>query len=453
MNNLQSVSAALAALLWGSVACSVTPGESEASGGSTGSTTVDPTEGENEPPGEEAGSDKPRDLAPKPSAEELATMASDERSFAVELFNALPEGEDNRAIAPTSLRIAFGMVYEGARTISETEIRDVLHFSLDRPRLHVAFNKIDLALAERNLPSSAGAGGDDSVRLSLVNQMFGRLDVVWLPEFLDVLAVNYGSGLRKLDIAGDPEVAREAINAWVEAETQDKITELLPKMSIQTSSTGVLVNALYLKAPWKVGFESVEEGATFTRKDGTAGTAAMMQLDVEDARYHKGEGFEALELPLRGDSLAMVFILPDAGTFDAYVAGLDGAALGEVFAGLAPAPVAVKVPRFKFSSDFDLKETMQKLGIVASFDLFEADFSGLATNDMAVSGVYHDTFLAVDEKGIEAAAASAVVLEDTESSFESEHTFTADRPFLFAVRDRDTDALLFFGRVLDPSAM
>ncbi|WAS89669.1 serpin family protein [Nannocystis punicea] len=446
------------ALLLSAVACTGTsPGEGASE---TEGTTDDPTSsttdgtpgGVNPPPGEAVGSDKPRNLAPDATAEELATLAAEERDFAVELFKALPAGEDNRAISPTSLRVAFGMLHEGARTVSEAEIADALHFTLDKPRLHNAFNHIDLEFAARELPTSGEVEGDDSVQLRLVNQVFGRLDVEWELPFLDVLAVHYGSDMHALDFRDDPEGSRKAINKWVAGETADRIDELLPPKSIFSTVTGVLVNALYLKAPWERPFEYVQEGAKFTRKDASEVEVAMMHGVFDTTSYFKGAGVEAAELPLRGSELSMVFILPEAGTFDAYVAGLDGAGLGEVLAGLSLQPLELGVPRFTFESAFGLKKALQALGMTKSFELGGGDFSGLSSIQMAIADVYHSTFLGVDEKGVEAAAATAIVLYDTEGGIGADQSFTADRPFLFAIRDRGTDTLLWFGRVLDPSA-
>lgn len=443
-------------LLMGAPACTGTnPSETEGAsetGGTTNEPTTDTTGEANEPPGEPVGSDEPRDLAPDPSAEELATMAADERNFAVELFKALPAGEDNRAISPASLRSAFGMLYEGARTVSEAEIADVLHFTLAKPRLHAAFNHLDLELAKRELPKTGEVEGDDSVRLELVNQMFGRLDIEWLAPFLDVLAVHYGSDVYALDIAGDPDGSRLAINEWVAGETADRITELLPPKSIIPEVTGVLVNALYLKAPWEQPFESVQAGAKFIRNDASEVEVTMMRGVFDGTSHFKGAGVEAAELPLRGSELSMVFILPEPGTFDAYVEALDGAKLGEVFAGLSPTNLELGIPRFSFDSAFALKQSLIALGMPQSFELFAADFTGLAENPpMAIHNVYHNTFIGVDEKGVEAAAATAIVLHDTDGGLFPEESFTADRPFLFAIRDRGTDSLLWLGRVLDPS--
>ncbi|PCC75039.1 serpin B [Nannocystis exedens] len=446
-------------LLLGMAACTTTnPAETEGASETEG-TTDDPTStttgtaGEgNPPPGEAVGSDEPRELAPDVTAQELATLAAEERDFALELFKALPASEGNRAISPTSLRVAFGMLYEGARTVSEAEVADALHFTLAKPRLHAAMNHIDLELAARELPKSGEVEGDDSVQLRLVNQMFGRLDMQWHAPFLDVLAVHYGSAVHALDFRGDPEGSRVAINAWVAGETAGRIDELLPPGSIFSTVTAVLVNALYLKAPWEQPFESVEEGAKFTRNDAGEVEVAMMRGVFDTTSYFKGAGVEAAELPLRGSELSMVFILPEAGTFDAYVEGLDGAGLGEVLAGLSPQNLELGVPRFTFANAFALRKPLQALGMTNSFELGGGDFLGMSNVDMAIHDVYHNTFLGVDEKGVEAAAATAIVLQDTEASGGAEVSFTADRPFLFAIRDRGTDTLLWFGRVLDPSA-
>lgn len=376
-------------------------------------------------------------------------MAGDELGFAIDLFKALPPEEVNRAISPTSLRFAFAQIYEGARTTTEAEIQQVLHFSLDKPRLHNAFNALDLTLEARDLPPSGEVEGDDSVTLDLYNQMFGRPDIQWNQAFIDVLAESYGAPVHLLDFAGDPEGSRVQINDWVFAVTREKIVDLLPAQSIFPEVTAVLVNALYLKAPWDAPFDYVNEQGTFNRKDGSAAVAAMMSGMFETTRHFAAPGVQAVELALRGQELKLVLIVPDTGMFDAFTAGLDGAGLQAIFIGLEYKSLEVTMPRFTFSSTFALKGPLQALGMVTAFELGGADFSGLG-GDMAISNVYHQVFIGVDERGVEAAAASAIVTFDSGSpEFE---TFVVDRPFYFAIRDNDADATLFFGRVLDPSA-
>lgn len=448
-------------LLFGLSACPAAGGDesaSETDGTSTGEST--PTTGDAstgdapsdlEPPGERVGSDKLR-AAASASPEDLAAMATDERAFAAALFAELPATAENRAISPASVRLAFAQAYAGARTVTKAEIETAVKFTLPPDRLHAAFNSIDLELAARNLPSSGDSGGDDSVQLALVNQVFGLTGVAWEPTFLDILAESYGTAMYQLDFAGDPDGGRVAINAWVDAVTQTRVPELLPKNSIVPDVKVVLVNALRLKAPWAAGFQSVDEAAAFTRIDGTEATVAMMNGLQSGARHVAGVGYEAAELPLRGDELTMVVIVPTAGTFAAFASALDGATLGQIFADLQPTVLDVSLPRFTFSTDLALKKPLTALGMVSSFAIGGADFTGMAASagDWAISEVYHDVFVAVDEKGVEAAAAAAVVITDTDEGGPEEY-FVADRPFLFAIRDRGTDSLLFLGRVLDPA--
>lgn len=420
----------------------------------TGDTTTGATDAP-EPPGEALESDKERELEPDISAEELAAMAADERAFGAALFHGLGPEAANKAVSPTSLRHAFGMTYAGARTISRAEIEEALEFNAPG-KVHAGLDRIDLDLASRNLPASGQVAGDDSVTLTLINEVFGRTDInSWEQPFLDVLAEYYGSSMHLLDFGGDPDGSRLAINAWVAAVTLDKIGELIPAKGLAENTTTVLVNALYLKAPWQLPFESVDEQGSFTRIDGTSVTAGMMTVAHPDTRYLMGTGFTAAEIPLRGGKLTMVVILPDTGTFAQFFDQLDGAMLGGIFAKLENTALDLTLPRFKFSTDLALKTPLQGLGLVSSFQLGSADFSGMSPvgAGWAIADVFHDTFIGVDEKGVEAAAASAVVIEDSDggSPVDPEAAFIADRPFVFAIRDRGTDSLLFLGQVFDPS--
>ncbi len=436
------------------------PACSGGSGGETDSTGTDGTTTENEPtggaaveepPGEVVKSDRARVTSPDISTQEMATMSDDERAFALSLFAALPEKETNVAISPTSIRAAFGQTYAGTRTISKTEIEAALKFGPDPAKTHAGLNNIDLELEARNLPASGELEGDDSVVVRFVNQVFGQQGVTWEPGFLDILAENYGKSMHTLDFA-DAEPSRLLINDWVKGVTGGKISELLPKDSIDDSVTTVLVNALYLKAPWRAAFEFVDESGDFKLIDGSSITTTMISGMQEAASYVAGEGYEAAELPMRGDELSMVIIVPEAGTFKQFASDLDGAALGEIFAGLVPTSLSVTMPRFKFSSDLFLNEALKTLGILSTFELGSGDFSGMSPAGLGwfISGVYHDVFIAVDEKGVEAAAATAVVVNDSGGPV-VDNSLTADRPFLFAIRDRGTDSLLFFGQVVDPS--
>jgi serpin B len=262
--------------------------------------------------------------------------------------------------------------------------------------------------------------------------------------------VNYGAGVHALDFATAPDASRVTINDWVEERTRDRIQDLLPPNSISSSTVAVLTNALYLKAPWAAPFdEGMTRDATFTLLDGAEISVPTM-YEVEGHGYTEGPGYQALEMTYRTDELSMVFLLPDAGTFADFEAGLDADTLAGILDDLETRSVEVALPKFEFESTFTLKETLEAMGMVIPFT-GSADLSGMVEGGgLFIDNAYHKTFIAVDEEGTEAAAATAVVVVET-SAPAGEVEFHADRPFLFLIRDRVTGALLFFGRMVDPS--
>ena len=170
----------------------------------------------------------------------------------------------------------------------------------------------------------------------------------------------------------------------------------------------------------------------------------------DDIPIWSGAGFRAAALPYVGDTTSMVVIVPDAGTFDAFEQGLTGAALGTILDGQSAAPLgAVTLPLFKFATKTDLVDTLQALGMQAAFNPGQADLSAIdGTHDLYVSDVIHQATIAIDEKGTEASGATAVIVAHTSAAL---NFLSVDRPFLFVIRDDATDAILFQGRVLDPS--
>ncbi|MBM3321516.1 MAG: serpin family protein [Candidatus Eisenbacteria bacterium] len=390
-------------------------------------------------------SDLPRDTSPTPGGEALRELARGGAETALDLLGHLEKGE-NVLISPFSIRIAFAMLYGGARGETAEEIAEVLRYP-EGEGVHDAWNALDLALAARNLP--AGDEGEDPVELLVANAFWGRLGFPFRDEYLDLLAVHYGSGIERLDFAGAPEAARRVINEWVEGKTRDRIRDLLPAGSIDPLVVAVLTNALYFKAPWARPFdENLTTQGAFERPEGSAVTVPMMAR-TDTFPYAEGDGCQALELPFRGDELSMVFLLPSGG-LDILEESLTGEGLFAILDRLEPAGVAAAIPRFTFESDFELREMLQTMGMPRVFS-GDADLSGMTEGGgLFVDEAYHKTFIAVDEKGAEAAAATAIVIR--ESAVPADHTFRADRPFLFLIRDRGTGEILFLGRVTDPSA-
>lgn len=408
---------------------------------------------DNNPAGElgEVRSNKARITTPQVSDANLTTLTSNNRDFAVDLYHEVRDAKPgNLFLSPHSISTALAMTYAGAEGNTETEMAQAMHFTLPESELHPAFNKLDLELESR--AKTAPEEGGNPFRLEIANALFGQADYGFLDTFLDTLALNYGAGMRLLDFMADPEGSRETINVWVEDKTEDRIQDLLPQGSITGDTRLVLVNAIYFNASWSSPFEeSATADATFTRLDGSTLTTPMM-AQVESFPFTTGEGFSAVAMPYAGNELSMVFILPDEGTFESFEVGLTGASLGAILEGLNNERVELKVPKFEFTADFGLSQALQNLGMRDAFSSGAADLSGMdGSRSLFIMDVIHKAFVAIDEEGTEAAAATAVTVGTT-SVPPPPTPMALDRPFLFLIQDHATGAILFLGRVVDPSA-
>jgi serpin B len=394
-------------------------------------------------------SKKQRILWPDVKQSELQELVTGNTGFAFELYRALRKKSSNLFYSPSSISTALAMTYAGARGQTERQMADTLHFALPQNRLHPAFNALHLRLDTRH--PSAESRDDEAFRLHIVDAIWGQTGYSFLPEFLDLLAENYGAGLRLLDFAKEPEPSRASINKWVSRETEGRIRDLLPAGSVDSLARLVLTDAIYFKAKWLYEFE---KGAThpgaFRLLDGKQVTVDMMS-QTKEFGYAEGEGYQAVELPYRGRQLSMVILLPREGRFREFENSLDSERVKAMVGGLASRSVHLTMPRFRYESGCRLKDVLSAMGMPDAFGA-AADFSGMdGTRRLFIDGVYHKAFVAVDEAGTEAAAATGVVMRLGIAST-SPVELTIDRPFIFMIRDIATGAILFVGRVLNPRA-
>jgi len=398
-------------------------------------------------PGEIVRSEKQRVTSPDVAEADLAELVAGNSAFALDLYQAIREEDGNLFYSPYSISLALAMTYAGARGETEQQMADTLHYTLSQERLHPAFNALDLELASRG----EGAEGQDGegFRLNIVNSIWGQTGYKFLSQFLDTLAENYGAGLRLLDFVKAPEESRGVINDWVSDETEGKIEDLLPPNSITSQTVLVLTNAIYFNAAWEYPFEEeLTHDGPFNLLDGGQVTVPMME-QTEYFGYAQGEGCQAVELPYDGQELSMVILLPEAGRFEEFASGLDAERVTAILKDISPQEVHLTMPKFTYESGFRLKETLAAMGMPAAFTA--ADFSGIdGTRSLFIDDVYHKAFVSVDEAGTEAAAATAVVVARAAPTPPKE--VTVDRPFVFMIHDIETDAILFLGRVVDPSA-
>ncbi len=410
------------------------------------------------------------------------TIAAAIDAFGIDLYRAmladpsLSLGTKNVVMSPTSVAIALAMARAGAEGQTATQMDDVLR-AAGWDELGTGLNALDRALASRDWEDE-WAGEKHALTLRITNAAFGQDGYPLEPEYLDRIAESFGAGLGLLDFATDPDGARRAINAWVSEQTRRRIPELLGPPDVTDATRLVLVNAMYLKAEWERPFhvESTKDDV-FTRLDGSRVTVPTMR-GQETWPYAKGDGWRATELGYIGREgsrpLVMTLVVPD--DLAAFEASLTGERLAAITTELAKQwdvagadvacdsmcgchgyDVALSMPRFGIDTRASLKRILSGLGMVDAFDPDAADFDGITSADptLHIGFVIHQANVDVDEKGTEAAAATAVGM-DTGGCTGSEPSrvieLRLDRPFLFAIRDVETGAVLFLGRVVDPSA-
>jgi serpin B len=372
-------------------------------------------------------------------------------AFGADLYGWLTREAGNIVISPASVAIALAMTREGAGGTTATEMDAVLH-NEDPTGLATAMNGLSTALESRSGTFPGSDGEDAEVLLSIANSLWAQDGLAFEQPFLDVLAEEYGAGVRVVDYEEDPEAARVDINAWVAGETSERIPELIPEGMITQDTRLTLVNAVYLLADWALPFtaEATADGP-FTLDDGSPVTVPFMHQEAQFL-YAEGDGWQAVQLPYVGDQLAMLVVVPEPGGLGVVEDGLAAGFLDEAVTGLADQRVVLTLPKWDTESHVQLRQALSELGMPTAFS-DGADFSGMTTEaELAVQDVVHQANITVDEKGTEAAAATAVVVGVTSAPVDEPVVVTADRPFLFVLRDVETGAILFLGRVVDPSA-
>jgi serpin B len=388
----------------------------------------------------------PRETLPDVSRADLEALGADNRAFAFDLYRQLAQPDENLFFSPFSISVAFAMTYAGAEGETETNMSEGMHFGLTEPGLHSTFNAALQALQGRSSELAEDATGS-GFELRAVNQAFGQRGYPFLDSYLDVLARHYGSGLMTVDF-GESEKTRVSINDWVAEQTETRVKNLLPAGALTADTRLVLANAIYFKANWLSQFKIENTvDAAFHAPAGERTVPMMKQRFTAD--YAEGEGYQAVELPYLSPAVRMLFILPADGEAASFSARLDDAVLSEIRSGLSEHDVTLELPRFSFESENRLKAPLKALGMTLPFT-DDADFSAIAggVEALSIDEAYHKAFVAVDEEGTEAAAATAVVV--SRRSGKPLAAITLDRPFVFCIYDEPTGQILFLGRLADP---
>lgn len=392
-----------------------------------------------------------RPTTPPIDAHDARSFATASNATGLDVYRRLAaEQPGNLAISPASISTALTMTYLGARGDTADVMARGLHLSSTPDH---AADLAGAAVRDFNDPSRA------AYQLSVANRLFGDGGYRFDPSFVQRTGDAFGADLAIVDFRGATEEARGTINGWVRDRTHERIDELLPAGSLTSDTRLVLVNAVYFHGRWAQPFDpDATYDAPFHAPSGDVNAPTMHRIG---GRYGEVDGVQLYELPYAAsedghDAMSMLFVLPRrADELSAIEAGLDAGTLSRWGAALHETrDVEVALPRFRMEiAAFSLRSTLTAMGMGPIFES-SADFSGMYTpgeESIYVSDVFHQVFVELNEEGTEAAAATGVVMT-TESAMISEPPrFTADHPFLFFLRDDATGAILFAGRMAQPS--
>ncbi len=370
-------------------------------------------------------------------------VAEGEQAFATRLHAQLPR-EGNVFFSPTSVRMALAMTFAGAKGETATQMEKALALQGSAQTIHDGFAKELQDLAQAN-------GAKQTVRV--VNQLWAQKGRPFDAGYLSLLQRNYAAPLVQLDFRADGDQSRRTINTFIEDRTEHRIKDLIA-LPLPEDTKLVLTNAVYFKATWRDAFQesSTADAPFFVSPSKT--TQARLMSATHQLRYGKTADAQVLELPYASGDMAMMIVLPNGRNGLAKVEqSMNDASIASWAKSLSSTQVDVKLPKFTMTSTFSLAEKLGALGMPGAFDAAKADFSGMdGTKELFLGDVVHKAFVAVDETGTEAAAATAVAVRAGAAVAPSPPVdFRADHPFVFFIRDT-RGTVLFMGRVADPTA-
>ena len=386
---------------------------------------------------------------------EMEAVIEASNKFTVDLHKVLNNEKNfagkNLFYSPGSLSIALAMTSLGAREDTAKQLANALHWKAI-PTLHDQ---------EKHFLEALQASNTASNELLTANRIFIQLDFNLLQSFKAEMKRFYDAEVGMVDYQDDTENARIHVNKWVEEKTKEKIQDMIPEGVFNTRTRLSLVNAIYFKGFWQNQFkEGQTSGQNFFVSESEKTEVEMMQLTEKFKHAEDGGELacQILEMPYQGEDLSMVILLPhDTYGLAKLEESLTHERLKQALVTVSKSnlrKVKVSLPRFKLTQQFQLKEILIKMGVTDMFSEFKANFSGIIRGPerLYLSHVVHKAFVEVNEKGTEAAAATAVVMmsrcADSEPTYDAR--FCADHPFLFIICHKKSSAILFMGRVVKP---
>ena len=369
--------------------------------------------------------------------------------FAFNLYHQVQGGNigNNLFYSPFSISTALAMVYDGSRNETAQQISQTMNF-LQGEKFHSDYKQLLNELNE---------GTESKIKLNIANGLWVQKNFKFLDSYFDIVKSNYNSELKNVDFT-DPiksEITRKEINAWVEKKTNDKIKDILSQGDLTSMTRLVLVNAIYFYGDWANPFEKQETmPKDFSLMDGTQINVPFMNQQGRFNCYEDSK-IQAIEISYKDNRASMVIFLPNKknGIME-FEKSFDYKYYQDIIAALQSQEVRLSLPKFQTTYKSNLGTTLSRMGMPLAFSA-NADFSGMTgKQDLCISEVIHQAFINVDEKGTEAAAATAVIMKATAIRMPNEpKIFNADHPFIFLIKDNTTGSILFMGKIMNPKVL
>lgn len=363
-------------------------------------------------------------------------------AFGIELYKTLETKDQNTFISPISVSSLLAMCYAGADGETAGEISKALHFSGDQTRINRNFRLLLADIKQRN---------KEDIVISIANGLWVQDGFELKRDYVSTLKKNYNADVDELDFVNETEKSCEKINRWVAKETNDKIMELLNPQSVSKATKLILANAIYFYGQWKFPFDEDRTREDFFYVNGTSKQKKSFMNAEERFSYAENDLLQIVELPYSAGNISMYVLLPKEKTGISDIEQkLSLVNLNQWIEQMKKEKVRLSLPKFKLTNEFDLTKTLKQMGISAAFST-NADFSGInGKKNLKIDKVIHKTYIEVNEKGTEAAGATAGVIVAT--SVPSYKTFRANRPFIFLIKDQLSDNIFFIGKIVNPQS-
>lgn len=395
---------------------------------------------------------------PSPASPDVPALAAGLNDAGYDIFRAAAEPGENTAISPLSIGLAFGMIDAGASAPIDDTLTDLFRYPVSGEARLEAFNALQqgVTLMEEagDQHDKAEDVWDEDTEPSVVtvaNRLFTDTDFAAKDSYQENLGRWFGAGAQAIPMATKPDEAATTVNSWVEDATNGLIPKVIEPNTFSEASRLMLVNTLYFKAPWADQFDDDNtEDTEFTLADGSAIEVPTMGRWLNGERTTIAEDYSAVTIGYANPRLEMVLIVPSEGEFGGVQSRLSEGFMDDLDGNAVEGTADVTLPRFDATTDIDLREVLEsRMGITGLFGVEGLD--GIGPN-LVIDSAVHATKVVVDEEGTEAAAATAIGADTTSMPLQPDLVVHADRPFLYVVRDTDTGAALFVGRVMDPRA-